>query len=330
MSVVGLKFEAAYGGGPLWQWNQYLWARHLARQSGEWRVAVQIVEPDGFDELASSALPFLDANGNLFELPIANRGFGSEEEREALLQAALSRLPGGPMVEPALRQMLPMVGHDLMTAARHCWHECLGAPSWQSGDESVKTPAELGQQRDLGLAKSWPQVVWVGPKQHRAMHELRLDPSDAIRGEEQLKELLLNRPPSQIPSLIKDLEQSLQDGLGNLSGPIREEAATLYGSFARLKRASRRALKDFQKSSERHFRNHKGIRGNRLRQLGQALRPGEQEQQFGLSLISAMALFHLQPALAVEQYDLFHGTKPQDTLLVNCETGIRSLISLSC
>lgn len=349
MPVIGLRFEAAFGGGPLHQWNQYLWARHLAvlrnqqlgkveDESSRWSVGVRVVglasdapthspAPE-----ANSPLMMLDANGNPFELAIPQTGIPDEAAREALIQIALSRLPGGAMVEPALRQMIPLVGLDVIAAAENWWHQKLGALNLAKRASQASSAANTAtaEVSEWLQADQVPTVYWVGPRQQRIMNELRIDAADAIAGEEHLKAILLNRPPSQIPRVAKGLEQSIQTGIKQLGRDIKQDAPALFGSHARLKRAIHRAIKDFQKSSERHFRNHKGIRGNRLRQLAQALQPGGQEQQFGLSLISAMALFHLQPKQIVEQLDLFHGARAQSTMLVNCETGIRSSISLSC
>ncbi len=322
MPQLGLKIEAAFAGGSLRNWNQLLWLLQCARERGEgWQPVVDVVDP------VEDELNFLDSKGHCFSIPIPHAGLDSEEHREALIQAIIGRLPGGALVEPTLRQMMPQVGEDVVAASRRWWHAELGIASIRGSNSDLSD--EENEVHWLNPS-SMPELVWVGPRQQRAMTELRIEAADAIGGEDHLKELLLHRKPSDIPLLIQELDQSIQAGMTPLRKSVQEEAPTLYGSFARLKRATHRAMKEFQKSSERHFRNNKGIRGNRLRLLGQALRPQGAQQQDGLSLISAMALFHLQPARVVEQFDLFHGAKEQDTVLVNCETGIRSLISLSC
>jgi hypothetical protein len=339
MTAFGLTFEAAYGGGPLHQWNQLLWAMHCAEVrhqklgSGEvitprtHFVSVKVVPPTNYDPDGSSSMMLLDATGSPFSFPIPNRGVTDEANREALIQTALSRLPSGPMVEPSLRSMMPQVGHDLLQSAEHWWHQQLGVA--KEGDARTDLP-DSEVPTSLPSPENGPQIIWVGPRQHRAIKELRLDPADAIGGEAHLKQLLLNRKPSEIPRLIRELEQSIRAHSKTIGSAVKNDSPNLYGSFTRYKRSLNRANKEFQRSSDRHFRNHKGIRTNRLKHLAQALKPGDLEQQKGLSLISAMALFHLQPSQAVEQSELFHDANPQDILLVNCETGIRSLISLSC
>ncbi len=265
MTVLGLTFEAAYGGGPLRQWNQLLWAMHCAELHNAVEdpgpptgirtnlVAIKVVPPKDFDPEGHSSMMLLDAKGNSFALPIPNRGLADESAREALIQTAISRLPSGPMVEPSLRRTMPLVGHDLLTAAEHWWHRELGVPR---REESADQPCQRGASGEVVAnscldPKSPPQVIWIGPRQQRAIQELRLDPEDAIGGEEHLKELLLKRKPSEIPKLIREMEKSIREHTHTLGSAVKHDAPGLYGGFARFKRSLNRASKEFKKSSKR-------------------------------------------------------------------------------
>jgi hypothetical protein len=308
MGTLGLKLAASYGGGNLRQLNQVLWLLHCAGSSAR----IQLVEPSA----AVPKLNLLDANGHVFELPLPETAFSSEKARNGLIQVALSRMASGPNVETTLRKMLPKVGQTQMQAATEWWQTELGL-----------CVGEVGRYLDTA---EMPEVVWISTRLQRSVAELGIDLADALRGEQHLETRIAQTGASQIPQISHDMGAEFKIALAKLREQIGLEAPTLFGHYSRLKRAGNRAIKDFQKSTERHFRNHKGIKENRLRHLAQALRPDDHAQQDRISLIYAMALFHLHPQRFVKHNELFHGAGAQDVVIVNTETGIRSLISLSC
>ena len=308
MGTLGLKLPASYGGGNLRQFNQVLWLLHNAGTDAR----IQLTQPDE----SEPKLNLLDANGHVFELPLPKTAFSSEKARNGLIQVALNRMASGSDVETTLRQMLPKVGQTQYQAATEWWQERLGVC--------------------IGKAKEWldpekmPQVVWISNRLQRSVTELGIDLADALQGEADLVARSAQPAARQIPNITCEMGAEFKIALAKLRAQIEQEAPSLYGHFTRLKRAGNRAIMDFQKSTDRYYRNHKGIRENRLRLLAQALRPNGKAQQDGISLIYAMALFHLSPQRFVKHNVLFHGTGPQDVIIVNSETGIRSPISLSC
>ncbi len=331
--------------------NRCLWLLHRAAKENASALLVldESCAADGDDTLRA-----LDAKGNWLRLPGTPALGCSAAERAALFAAALDRMPGTAEAGPALERLLPPAGMPWLDAAVALWSQLLGGSGGKSdrrdnggrsgggGGSSSGTAGGGGglrvvragdfqarpEDRALDLT-TMPTVVWMGPRHFQALAELGLEAGDALAGEDALLHKVKQRDGSRTHLAGAALAADFERGLAQLRQAILSEGPGLLGSWARLRRTGKRALRDHQHAAERFHRNRRGIRGSRVHALAQAVRPGGGVQSECLGLVCAAALFRLDLDRLVEHCQLFHGAGPQDTVIVNAESGICLCQSLS-
>ena len=125
------------------------------------------------------------------------------------------------------------------------------------------------------------------------LKELGLPIEMVLQGESFCKEQLPVVPAGELGKRVKAFQKDNESHLAALKPLAEEVDARLTGSWLRLRRDVRSAVEEFAERADRSGRNRVGIRNTRLHALAQAIRPHQQAQEHGLSLITAIAGFQL-------------------------------------
>jgi hypothetical protein len=320
--TLGLALPPAVAGGPLKLLNACLWllAETQKRNQGDENWQAAILWDESLLQPQHRCLLLLDSHGNPIQLPYPSGPHLATEDRQRLIHVALDRMPGSAAALPSLERLVAPAETSYLQAAKELWSHLLASSQVQHlARKSGQVQPEFDHWLDLDQL---PELVWICSRQLRLLDELNLSLADALQGEDYLLDLLLERPQNQIARALAKLDQSFEVGLANLKGAVQQESPSMLGGWSRLRRSGRKALKDFDRASRRHARNHRGIRGHRIHGLAQALRPLGEAQQDHIGLISAPALFRLSLDHLVEHTKVFHERGVQAQVVVNPESGI--------
>lgn len=140
-----------------------------------------------------------------------------------------------------------------------------------------------------------PALVWIGAHQRKALDELGVSAEEIVSAGEDAAARYRPSLQGELASGVESLRSALDGPLASLRPLAREVDPTLVGAWSRLDRALRRGVAEFTVAAERCLDNHSGIRRSRWHAAAQALRPAEEPQETGMSLLAAVALFGLRP-----------------------------------
>lgn len=237
---------------------------------------------------ADLKLPIQNVHGDIVRLPTPERGgFADARQRDAYRDALEDLLPSTGGLRKAAEVLLPAPGASPMEAAVQLWStlfpelEVVAAPADSPASAVDEGPLETG----------W---TWLGAHHRKAIAELGVDPMVAAAGQEALSTEIGNELRGDLGAEIEALGAEISRR-ARLMAPLAEEVGEqLLGALRRMRRDLRFAVGNFARSADRSGRNRTARRSTRVHQLAQALRPLDLPQEQGLSLLAAVALFHLE------------------------------------
>jgi hypothetical protein len=283
--AIELRHPPAFAGGRLLWWNRIL--RASVRAEAEGRSLRLILDPDLLRE-ADRKLPIQNAHGDIVRLPTPESGsFHDAAQRDAYRDALEDLLPSTGAGRAAIDLLLPAPGVSLMDAAVQLWStlfpelEVLPASAMPPNAAEEKEPLETG----------W---TWLGAHHRKAIAELGVDPAIAAAGQEALSTELGREPQGELGAEVEALRAEMDRRARELAPLAEEVSEQLLGALRRMRRDLRLAIGNFARSADRSGRNRSARRGTRVHLLAQALRPLDLPQELGLSLLAAVALFHLE------------------------------------
>jgi hypothetical protein len=293
--VVTLRQPPAFAGGRLLWWNRVLRA-HAAHLAGG-PEPLLLLDPSQLRE-ADLRVDIVNANGDVVRLPAPEGGaFLDARARQAFSDALEDQLPPTAQQRGVVARLLPMPGVSLMDHALALWPTLFPGLRVRAADS--RGGAEERGADGAGAVDTAPDATgwtWFGEVHRRTMRELGIDAELAAQGEAAL-----------VAAIGIPLEGSLGESVGRFRETVESECAglrplaeavdpQLLGAWRRMRREIRSALLAFARSADRSGRNRAGLRGARLHQLAQGLRPLDLPQEEGLSLLAAASLFQLEIA----------------------------------
>lgn len=294
---VVLRQPPAFAGGHLLWWNRVLRARaeHLAGGP----EPLLLLDPSLLRE-TDLRVDIINVNGDVVRLPAPEGGaFLDARARQAFADALEDQMPPTAQQREVVARLLPMPGVTPMEHALELW-PCL-FPGLRVAAADTPGGAEgraAGSPEPADEAPATTGWTWFGEVHRRAMRELGIDAKLAAGGEAAL-----------VAAIGIPLEGSLGEGVERFRETLDGECARLrplaeavdpqlLGAWRRMRRDLRNALQAFARSADRNGRNRAGLRGARIHQLAQGLRPLDLPQEEGLSLLAAASLFQLDIANA--------------------------------
>lgn len=278
MSALQVVLPPAFLGGRLRFFNRVLRAVAEAGDPSH----VQLVLDANRLRASDLRLPIQNAHGDVVHLDVPDHGKLGHGSRAAVRNALLDTLPQTAELEPALDLLLPQPLQTPLESAAELWPtlfpglgvECIprGAPS----PEESPAPAP---------------ITWLAPRHQQCLQELGLSVEDGLAGEAHCRRLLPTLPAGELGDVVLELKEHAEARLKRLKGLAEEVDSSLVGAWVRFRRDLRGAVDEFASKAERCGKNRLGVRAARLHALAQALRPHDQAQEDGLSLLSAVASF---------------------------------------
>ncbi|MDA1259209.1 MAG: bacillithiol biosynthesis BshC [Planctomycetota bacterium] len=275
----------AFAGGRLQIFNRVLLAAARAGSLDE----VELV----FDENSASAqdlvLRVVNARGDPVGIPAPHRGIIRDERERGLWSAALRDvMPPTRLASEAVERFLPQPEVGLAEASVELWTGLL--PGLKVRRIPRGEPCEASISDDVAL-------VWVGEAQRRTLEELGVSAEEVTRAGEEVAARYRPALQGELADETQKMRGLMAAQLSQLRALALEVNPTLIGAWSRMERSMRRGFDDFTEAAERCLDNHSGIRRTRWHRVAQALRPADESQERGLSLLAAVALLGLNPEL---------------------------------
>lgn len=281
----------SFGGGRLLLLNRILRALALAQSSARDALAatqVRLILDDNLTGVRDLRLPVQNANGDVVHLEVPDHGKLGCGSHVAIAEALLDSLPQTAEVAAALRCLLPSPLQTPLEAAAELWSNWFPQLHIESIPRGAASPvnAKIESQKESG-------ITWLDRRHLAAMKELGLTVESVLLGEAYCKEQLVAVPAGELGEQVQAFQENNERHFAALKPLAEEVDARLTGSWLRLRRDVRSAVEEFAERADRAGRNRVGIRNTRLHSLAQAIRPHDQPQERGLSLLTAIASFQL-------------------------------------
>jgi hypothetical protein len=281
----------SFAGGRLLLLNRILRALALAQSKahkGEEAPQVRLVLDENLTGNHDLRLPVQNAHGDVVHLDIPDHGKLSYGSHVAISEALLDSLPQTAELADAMKALLPEPLQTPLESARDLWSKWFPQLHLECIPRGGASPtnSKFNSQRTSGF-------TWLDSRHYAAMKELGLSIESVLQGEAHCKEQLVAVPAGELGEQVKVFQEDSERHLAVLKPLAEEVDARLTGSWLRLRRDMRSAVQEFAERADRSGRNRVGIRNTRLHTLAQAIRPHDQSQERGLSLMTAIASFQL-------------------------------------
>ncbi len=281
----------SFAGGRLLLLNRILRTLAAAQDSmtsGGDAPQVRLILDENLTMVHDLRLPVQNANGDVVHLEIPDHGKLSFGSHVAISEALLDSLPQTAELVASMEVLLPAPLQTPLESAKELWAhwfpqlqiECI--PRGGTSPQNAKPQS----QQESG-------ITWFDSRHRAAMKELGLPIEAVLQGEAFCKDQLTAVPAGELGEEVKAVKQDNERHLTALKPLAEEVDARLTGSWLRLRRDVRSAVEEFAERADRSGRNRVGIRNTRLHALAQAIRPHDQAQERGLSLMTAIASFQL-------------------------------------
>ena len=291
-ATVTLRHPPSFAGGRLLWWNRVLRARLAAAKGGP--QPVLLLDP-AVMRAADLRVDVLNVNGDVVRLPAPEGGaFRDERAREAFRDALEDQLPPTAEQREVVELLLPPAGVGPLEHALALWPRLFPGLRVAAAD-----PAAAAESASAATAAPAPTAVdptgwtWFGAVHRKAIAELAVSPELAASGEDALAAAIGIPLEGDLGSAVEALRETLDNQARQLRPLAEEVDPHLLGAWRRMRRELRSSVQDFARSADRSGRNRSGLRGARIHQLAQGLRPLDLPQEEGLSLLAAAALFQL-------------------------------------
>jgi len=298
----------AFAAGRVELLNQVLFAVLEARQ--QQRQATLVLDANLLQE-KDFTLSVQNDHGDVVHIPVPDHGTLGHGSRAKLLLYLQDLLPQTADLRECLDLVFPEAGQSPLEAAAHWWAKLLPELNIEAVGygASPKKPATPVPDTKL---------LWLSSRLHQVLKDFGFTQADVEQGENHCRQLLPRVPVGELESELQQLEDQIQQGLGRMKSLTAEVDASLVGAWVRLRRDLLAATDAFAQSADRGGRNRTGTRGARLHALAQVVRPHEQHQAEGLSLLSLVASHQWHPS-RIESYltSLSHCKGPERLLLTD-------------
>lgn len=292
MSLAPVVHHApAFAGGRVGLLNQIMMATLEARRQGT--RATLILDANLLQE-KDFTLSMQNDRGDVVHIPVPDHGKLGHGSRAKLMLYLEDILPQTADPEECINLVVPAAGIAPLEAARDWWQALFPELLIETVPHGVRTKALATPQAELS-------VLWLSSRLHQVKEDFALSLEDLLKGENHCRQLLPRVPIGELDDELARLESSIQQGLKRMKSLAAEVDARLLGAWARLRRSLLAATESFATSADRGGRNRVGARGARLHGLAQVVRPHEQSQDEGLSLLSLIVSHQWHPS-RIESY----------------------------
>lgn len=281
----------AFAGGRVGLLNQVLFAVLKARQQHS--QATLVLDANRLQE-QDFTLSVQNDHGDVVHVPVPDHGTLGHGSRAKLLLFLQDLLPQTADLAQCLDLVFPDAGQSPLDAAAHWWAKLLP-------ELNIETVGYGASPKSPATSTSNTKLLWLSSRLHQVMKDYGFTHADLEQGENHCRQLLPRVPVGELESELRQLEDQVQQGLGRMKSLTAEVDASLVGAWVRLRRDLLAATEAFAQSADRGGRNRTGTRGARLHALAQVVRPHDQDQAEGLSLLSLVASHQWHPS-RIESY----------------------------
>lgn len=281
----------AFAGGRVELLNQVLFAVLAARQ--QHTQATLVLDANLLQE-QDFTLSVQNDHGDVVHVPVPDHGTLGHGSRAKLLLFVQDLLPQTADLAQCLDLVFPEAGQSPLDAAAQWWAQLLPELHIETVGYGASPKASAKPAPDTKL-------LWLSSRLHQVMKDFGFTHADLEQGENHCRQLLPRVPVGELESELKNLEDQIQQGLGRMKSLTAEVDTSLVGAWVRLRRDLLAATDAFAQSADRGGRNRSGTRGARLHALAQVVRPHDQGQAEGLSLLSLVASHQWHPS-RIESY----------------------------